>query len=122
MKTNQTQPKPETVQASPQGLAPVHLFGFPELVANVKPGDRLRNAYSHEAEVIELLPNDPEYFARLRAPDGEEFAALAENFAAWKPEPNASDQTPAALDSANTTDAPSRLSASDLFVPGSSLD
>ncbi len=33
------------------------------------------------------------------------------------PLPNVSDQTPAALDSANTTDASSRLSASVLFVP-----
>lgn len=32
--------------------------------------------------------------------------------------PNVSDQTPAALDSANTTDASSRLAASVLFVIG----
>jgi hypothetical protein len=83
----------ENTTDSPRELSASVLFGFPELVANVKPGDRLRNAYGHKAEVIELLPDDPEHFARLRAPDGEEFAALAENFAAWKPEPNAQGQT-----------------------------
>lgn len=57
----------------------------PDLVVNVKAGDKLTDKHGQEAVVIELLPNDPEYFARLRTPDGEEFAAVAENFPAWRP-------------------------------------
>lgn len=56
------------------------------MVRDVKPGDQLVNTQGQRAEVLELLPDDPDYFARLRDLDTEEeFAALAENLAGWRP-------------------------------------
>lgn len=48
MKTNQTQPKPETVQASPQGLAPVPLFAFMAEVRKTPSLAAKRREHVHE--------------------------------------------------------------------------
>lgn len=62
------------------------LLPNPDLVKLVKAGDLLINKYDQKAQVIELLPHDSEYFARLRDLDSEEtFAAIAENYSAWRP-------------------------------------
>ena len=59
-------------------------------------GDRLVNRYGERATVLEMLPIDPDYFARLTDDsDGEVFAATVENLSGWsKSLPNSQDQTP----------------------------
>lgn len=49
----------------------------------LKVGQQLVNDHGERATVHELLPDDPDYFARLIDPDGQTFCAIIENPRNW---------------------------------------